>query len=129
MTDLWNPETIKVFFIGYGLGNSNLIFTGALNNQVVAAFLNLYVNFFLSAGIGGLFLLCYFLVLPIKKIIFSKKKKNYSQINWVLSAYMGWLIMFSIHNEEFSLMFGIIFALLVYQIKKLKNNSGVPMML
>lgn len=102
---------IDIPIFGYGLGNFNLLFTKYLGVDVVASVLSLYLNTLFSLGLVGIFLLAIFLTIPI--LLFFRKNVGVNvQQQWAfIAAYISWLVMFSGHSEEVSMMFSISYAL------------------
>ena len=113
-----NPPSL---LFGSGLGNSNILFSQYLNNNLICSFLSLYFNYLYSTGVLGIILLCIFLFNPVIKIMLSKKIRRDSQIIFIIAPYISYLAMFAVHSEEFTIMFAIIYALIVYEIRKYKK--------
>lgn len=113
-----NPPSL---LFGFGLGNSNILFSQYLNNDLICSFLSLYFNYLYSTGVLGLILLCIFLFNPVIKVMLSKKSRQDSQIIFIIAPYISYLAMFAVHSEEFSIMFAIIYALMIYEIRKYKK--------
>jgi len=115
-----NPPSL----FGFGLGNANVLLSRYLNNNLMCSFISLYVNYLYSTGVLGLILLCIFLFNPVTKVILSKKIQQDSQIIFIIAAYISHLVMHTVHSEEFTIMFALIYALLIYEIRKYnyKNN-------
>jgi len=107
---------------GSGLGNSNILFSQYLNNDLICSFLSLYFNYLYSTGVLGIILLCIFLFNPVIKVILSKKIRQDNQIIFMIAPYVSYLAMFAVHSEEFSIMFAIIYALMIYEIRKYKKS-------
>jgi len=82
----------------------------------------LYFNYLHSTGVLGLILLCIFLFNPIIKVMLNKKIRQDSQIIFIVAPYISCLVMFAVHSEEFIIMFAIIYALIVYEIRKYKKS-------
>jgi hypothetical protein len=114
-----NPPSL---LFGTGLGNSNILFSQYLNNNLICSFLSLYFNYLYSTGVLGLILLCIFLFNPVIKVMLGKKIRQDSQIMFIIAPYISHLAMFAVNSEEFSIMFAIIYALMVYEIRKYKKN-------
>lgn len=113
-----NPPSL---LFGSGLGNSNILFSQYLNNNLICSFLSLYFNYLYSTGVLGLILLCIFLFNPVVKVMLSKKIRQDSQIIFIIAPYISHLAMFAVHSEEFTIMFAIIYALMIYEIRKYKK--------
>jgi len=116
-----NPPSL---LFGSGLGNSNILFSQYKNSNLICSFLSLYFNYLYSTGVLGLILLCVFLFNPVIKIMLSKKIRRDSQIIFIIAPYISYLAMFAVHSEEFTIMFAIIYALIVYEIRKYKKVNG-----
>ncbi len=120
-------STIDFPIFGNGVGNTNLLFSQDLGIDVVASLLSLYLSTIYSLGILGGILLFIFLVLPLFVLLKSFRGTNVQMAWAIVAAYMSWLVMFSVHSEEFSMMFGISYALIVtlsfQRIKSEQKNS------
>lgn len=117
-----NISFVSVLF-GSGLGNANILLSQYLNGNLMASFINLYFNFLCSTGIFGVILLSIFLLSPVMKVMLSKKNRQNSQIIFINSAYISHLVMHTVYSEEFTIMFALIYALMIYEIRKHKNSS------
>ena len=115
-------SNLPLLSFGFGLGNANILFSQYLNSNLISSFLSLYFNYLYSTGILGVLLLCIFLFNPIMKVMSSKKIRQDSQIIFIVAPYISYLAMFAVHSEEFSIMFAIIYALMVYEIRKYKKS-------
>jgi hypothetical protein len=107
-------------FFGHGLGNTNIRLVQYLNINFMTSFLSLYFNCMYSGGILALILLAFFLFKPLAKVLFFKRVQGKKQFLFILAAYLSCLIMFAVLTEEFSMMFALSFALLVYEIQERK---------
>ncbi len=114
-----NPPSL---LFGSGLGNANILFSKYLNSNLISSFLSLYLNYLYSTGVLGLIFLCIFLFNPVVKVMLSKKIRQDSQIIFINAPYISYLVMFTVSSEEFIIMFAIIYALMVYEIRKYKKN-------
>jgi len=114
-----NPPSL---LFGSGLGNSNILFSQYLNSNAICSFLSLYFNYLYSTGVLGLIFLCIFLFNPVIKVMLSKEIRKDSQIIFIIAPYISYLAMFAVHSEEFSIMFAIIYALMIYEIRRYKNS-------
>ena len=100
--------------IGDGLGNANIKFGKYLGIEANVSFLNLFLNISFSTGIIGLLLLLGFIAYPIGLFVINKNHFRGSEAIFLCSAYIAWLFIFTMHSEELSLFFGVIYGLLVY---------------
>ncbi len=114
-------------FIGYGLGNANIVFSDYLGNNIMTALLSLYFNILYSSGIVGFVLLMVFLLIPINVKRLWKNKNPH--LFYLLAAYLAWMVSFTIHSEEFTVMFGITYALFIYEMGKHQYGLEPRMML
>jgi hypothetical protein len=107
-------------FVGAGFGNPQIQLAGHVGADEVASLLNLYLNVSLSVGVAGVILLVLVLLYPIF-ILMSKigKIENIFEIFVLFVAYMAWLIAFSVHSEELSLMFAVLYGLIIFKLRKL----------
>jgi hypothetical protein len=112
-------------FMGYGLGNANIVFSYYLGNNIMTGLLSLYFNILYSSGIVGLVLLMVFLLVPLNvKILWRNKDPH---LFYLLAAYLAWMVSFTVHSEEFTVMFGITYALFIYEMgwNQYKRESEV----
>jgi len=110
-------------WIGDGLGNSNLKFAKAMNSGVPVAFLNLFVNFLLSLGFFGFGMFIVFLLTPFILLMMNRRYKYESVHYLILASFVAWIIAFSVHSEELSLSFAVVYALLVHAFAEQKPES------
>jgi hypothetical protein len=113
----------KIPYFGAGEGNSNLILTQYLGSNVIVSFLSLYFNFMFSSGLIGLTILCCLLVYPLVLVFFYKRLDR--NIFWFISGYITWLIIFGVQAEQFTVMFGIIFAFVAFEISNFKVGCRI----
>ncbi|MCB0415131.1 MAG: hypothetical protein KDD50_12405 [Bdellovibrionales bacterium] len=111
-------EQVSFPFLGAGLGHSNLLFTKYLDLNIVASFLNLYLNIGYSMGWIGLFILFLLFFLPIYLYYSNNNIQNKSYVMLLFSAYFSWLVIFYVHAEELSIIFSVTFGILLYELKK-----------
>lgn len=119
-------SNVPVPEFGYGLGNAQILLSRFVESGLIVSYLSVYLNFLYSFGIVGLFILLAFFLFPI--IFFLHKTKSQLQrqskeIFFLLSAYIAWLIMFAVLSEEFTLMFAVSYALLVFSIQQNFGNK------
>lgn len=107
----------KPMVLGVGLGNSNIVFTDYMNSDNVVSFSSLYVNILYSGGIFGIILLIIFLAGPLIGVLKTRYFRDRPEFLFLLAAYIAWLVMFAITQEEFSVMFAISFAFLVFELR------------
>lgn len=98
---------------GDGVGNPNIEFSKFIGSEATASFLSLYITTLYSAGYIGFILLILFLMSPVFVAFKSRKQIDDNQFFYLAAAYLGWLIIFSIHSEELNLQFGICYAVVV----------------
>ncbi len=111
--------------IGDGLGNANIKFSKYMGIEATVSFLNLFLYMSFSLGIIGFLLTVAFVAYPI--ILFVLLRSSLKGVGpiFLLSAYVAWLFIFVMHSEEFSLFFGVIYAMLVYHLKFEVQNEHV----
>jgi hypothetical protein len=103
---------------GVGLGHANLVFSAHFGLGLVGSFVSLYFNHLHSAGIVGLALLLAYLGRPVVQAVLLPAGRRDHEVTMLLAAYLGWLVMFAVHSEELSIMFGVVFALLVFEVRE-----------
>jgi O-antigen ligase len=96
---------------GVGLGNANLRFGQYLHILPVPSFLSLYFNIAYSTGLVGLIFLARFLLMPVLGFI----KRSTLHPPELVAAYIAYLVAFSVHSEELSFQFAILYALATWQ--------------
>ena len=106
-----NPFTL----LGEGVGNANLRFSQHVNIGATASFLSLYLNTLYSVGWIGFVLLVCVLALPVVFFIRSPSLRSDVKAVYLLSAYLGWLVVYGVHSEELSTSFAAIYAILIYK--------------
>lgn len=101
---------------GDGIGNANLLLGKFTGVQVNVSFLNLFVNYLFASGLIGLVLIGFFFLNPIYLHLFRSHYMEHDRI-FLVGAYMAWILMFIMHQEEFSLFFGVLYGVLTYQLR------------
>ncbi|HEX2208919.1 MAG TPA: hypothetical protein VHG93_14675, partial [Longimicrobium sp.] len=110
-------------FAGEGLGNANITFSNAMGSAITMAFLSLYFNTVMSTGVIGLAMLLVLLALPMLRLAAQPRYRSDTRLLPPMGAYVGWLLMFTIHSEELGLVFGVIYGLLAWE------GAGRPLVL
>lgn len=113
--------------IGLGMGNPQIELANYVGADEVASLLNLYLNVLLSVGVLGLMFLLLIVLYPVWILITNISRViNIFEIFVLFVAYFAWLIAFFVHSEEFSLMFSVLYGLLLSKLAILKiSSSGV----
>lgn len=108
-------DLIEFPILGLGFGNPNILFARFLMTNNVASFLNIYINIWLSVGLIGLLLFIYFLIKPI---FISALQKNTVKITniFVLIAYLSYFFIYLSLEEELTINFAVVFALVIAQV-------------
>ncbi|HEX6373816.1 MAG TPA: hypothetical protein VF006_33115 [Longimicrobium sp.] len=101
--------------VGAGVGHANLVFGAADGTPVISAFLSLYVNYWFSLGIPGVVLLALLLLLPVARLVRGPRYRSDPYLMLLLAVYLGWLVMYTVHSEELTLVFGIVFGMVAYE--------------
>jgi hypothetical protein len=105
-------------FLGLGFGNPQIELANLIGSDEVVSLLNLYANILLSIGLFGLFLLLILFGYPFLVAMRSKFSADDSAILFLLFvAYASWLIAFYVHSEELSLMFAVVYGMLLSRLK------------
>lgn len=100
---------------GNGLGHANLVFTAESGSLWMSSFLSVYVNTLYSLGIPGLVMLLVLLGVPVVRLVRAPGFRTDPDLMLLMAAYLGWLLMFSVHSEELTLVFGIVFGMVVFE--------------
>lgn len=100
---------------GAGLGHANLRFSATDGVPVVSSFLSLYLNVLLSLGIPGAVMLALLLGAPVVRLVRAPGYRGDPYLMLLLAAYLGWLLMFAVHSEELTLVFGVVFGIVVFE--------------
>lgn len=103
---------------GAGLGNANIVFAEHQGNPLMVSFISLYHNSLFSVGLVGLVLLAAFLVRPLLGVRRVPSHARDRRFLVLLAAYVAWLVMFGVHSEELAIPFGIVLALLTYEVQQ-----------
>lgn len=98
--------------LGYGVGHANILFSGT-SDQLVS-FLSLYFNILYSGGLVGLLLLLCFLLRPLG-YAWSRAHDGGPDSFFILSGYLAWFFIFFANAEELSMLFGIVYGLLLFR--------------
>jgi hypothetical protein len=101
--------------VGAGLGHAQLSFSLAHGASVVTSFLSLYLNTLFSLGVPGLALLLLLLGVPVVRLARQHRYRTSPELMPLMAAYLGWLVMYTVHSEELTLVFGVLFALMVWE--------------
>ncbi len=111
---------------GSGLGNANIQFSSASSTELITSFLSLYLNAIYSVGPVGFFLLAILLGYPLYRCyrvgVDAQRISSFALV-W---GYAAWLVAFSVHSEELSLMFGVIYGLLSFRLLALYAGGRAP---
>ncbi|HLM66883.1 MAG TPA: hypothetical protein VK358_05105, partial [Longimicrobium sp.] len=102
-------------FLGSGLGHAQLEFSSDTGNAIVSSFLNLYLNTWLSLGVVGITLMVLLLALPAVRLARHPRYRTEPDLLMLMAAYVGWLLMYTVHSEELTLVFGILFGLVAWE--------------
>ncbi|MGA7408964.1 MAG: hypothetical protein WBW33_00670, partial [Bryobacteraceae bacterium] len=114
---------VSIPWIGPGLGHANMDFSRRLNAPIIISFINLYFNILLSGGLLLFPLFVYVLIRPLWSAFRVPWIARTASLYGIVGVYCSWLAMFAIQSEELSLMFGFVFALLVYEVSG-KSRPG-----
>jgi hypothetical protein len=101
--------------LGSGLGHAQMHFSLAHGATVITSFLSLYLNTLFSLGVPGLAMLLLLLGFPVVGLARQRRYGTRPELMPLMAAYLGWLVMFVVHSEELSLVFGVLFALMVWE--------------
>lgn len=101
--------------VGAGMGNGNLIFTSETGSPSISSLLSLYINTWFSLGIPGVALVVLLVGLPVLKLARQRRYRTQPELMPLMAAYLGWLLMFTVHSEELTLTFGILFGLMAWE--------------
>lgn len=110
-------------WFGEGLGNSNLVFTQATGLDATASFLNLFVNIELSLGYLGLAVFVIFLVIPFFVLFANRGYRFEPDHYFILAAFIGWMVAFTVHSEELTFHFAMIYALLIHAFMQRRSQD------
>ena len=102
-------------FVGEGLGNANIRFSNALNADLVTSLLSLYFNVLFSTGAIGLAMMLALLALPVVRLARQRRYRTDPALVPVMAAYLGWLLMYTIHSEELTLVFGVLYGWMTWE--------------
>lgn len=102
-------------YFGEGLGNANILLSAYLHTGALSGFIGLYLNAMYSVGYAGVTLLAVFLITPVAHVARSSAARRQSSEVFIVASYLAWLILFISTAEELSVMFGVAFALLMFE--------------
>lgn len=110
---VWDP-------VGDGLGNANLVLAERYNRPTVASYYSLYINMLYSTGMIGLLLLCWGLFVPLKSTVKLRHLWSDGRMTQALVAcYIAFLLAFAGLHQELTVTFGIIYAMLVHECRRM----------
>ncbi|HYR09582.1 MAG TPA: hypothetical protein VEQ60_17540, partial [Longimicrobium sp.] len=112
--------------VGSGLGHAQLLFTASDNTAVISSFLNLYLNYLFALGVPGVVLLALLLAPPAVRLARQPRYRNDPELMLLMAAYLGWLLMFAVHSEELSLVFGIVFGMVAFEGRRAARVPPTP---
>lgn len=101
-------------FVGVGIGNGNLLAASFFGNDLVVAFLSLYIFTLYSGGYPALVLLAVFLLRPVLEFLFSFRK-YLTSAPVIFMAYLAYLTASGVGSEELTAWFGVTTGLLTFQ--------------
>jgi hypothetical protein len=101
--------------VGVGLGNGTLVFTSDTLSPTISSLLSLYINTWFSLGIPGTVLMVLLVGLPALRLARRRRYRTEPELMPLMAAYLGWLLMFTVHSEELTLSFGILFGLMAWE--------------
>jgi len=100
--------------VGYGLGNAYVVLSHLVGIPQIASFLNLYLNALYSGGIVAVILTIGYLLLPLILWFFLPFRIKFDLGNfYIFATYMAWLVVYCGLFDEFHVVFGIPYALLL----------------
>jgi O-antigen ligase len=101
--------------VGAGLGHAQMQFSLEHGSTVITSFLSLYLNALFSVGVPGLAMLLLLLAFPVVGLARQRRYRTHPELMPLMAAYLGWLVMYVVHSEELSLVFGVLFALVAWE--------------
>ena len=122
-----NLKSLDISIFGYGIGNANILITESVKTDGMASFLSLYSYYLYGTGIIGLLLLLAFLAYPVIRLIRYPNAASSKMALLIVAGYAGWLVMYFGHSEELTLLFGVLYGLLVYlSSEKFMSSAEIP---
>lgn len=110
--------------LGAGLGHANLLFGASDQSAIISSFLNLYLNYLFSLGIPGVVLLALLLARPAARLVRAPGYRHDPGLMLLMAAYLAWLLMFVVHSEELTLVFGIVFGMVAFEARRRATPAG-----
>lgn len=102
-------------FVGEGVGNANIVFSNAMGADITVSFLSLYFNVLNSTGVVGLAMVLALLALPAVGLARQRRYRADPRLMPLMGAYLGWLAMFTVHSEELTLVFGVLYGIMAWE--------------
>lgn len=102
-------------FVGEGVGNANIRLANTLGSDISVSFLSLYFNVLSSTGVVGLAMLLAMLALPVAGLARQRRYRKDPELVPLMAAYLGWLVMFTVHSEEMPLVFGVLYGIMAWE--------------
>lgn len=110
-------------FLGYGIGNANLILSEYRHISLVSSHLNLFVNSLYGLGIISLIILLPFIYKPFLIVSISRMARRDPICVGCIAAHTAWIVFYLGHSEEFSFIHAVILGLLCARMKEICNLS------
>lgn len=110
--------------VGAGLGHPQLVFAAWNNTQIVSSFLSVYLNYWFALGIPGVVMLAMLLLAPAVRLARNPRYRGDPDLMLLMAAYLGWLLMFAVHSEELTVVFGIVFGMVVWEGRRRAAPAG-----
>jgi hypothetical protein len=101
--------------VGEGVGNANIRFANASGSDISVSFLSLYFNVLSSSGVVGLAMVLALLALPVAGLARQRRYRTDPDLLPLMAAYLGWLVMYTVHSEELTLVFGVLYGFMAWE--------------
>lgn len=109
--------------LGYGIGNSNIIFSNYLGSNLIASHISLFVNIWFSLGIIGFVLILLFVLSPVySRYIWINATRSALSAS-LLAGVFSWFICFLAHAEELQVMFAVAYGLIRANEKIMRSSE------
>ena len=110
--------------IGAGFGHANLQLSAHLSSPLVVSFISLYFNSLYSTGVIGFAMLAIVMLAPLFWALGSPTMRQRRSGMLMIAGYTAWLVMFGVHAEELSMIFGVAFALVGAAVRPVGASAG-----
>jgi hypothetical protein len=94
---------------GLGMGNAHLFYSQGA--PFIVSFLSLYFHVWFAGGAIAMTLLITYLLLPLFAVLLKGRENKFDDV-WYVAAYLAWVIVFTVNDENLNVMSALCIGLL-----------------